>query len=113
MPVFSGGNAGHLWLLWGSTGGYILSFPIASWLVGRFWQKVGGRLPNRVMGMLLATALVYLLGSMRLAAVKGLDLLGALYLGVLPFVALDMVKLAVAAGASQKLLRRARKIFQV
>ena len=112
VPVFSGGQAGSSWLV-GATGGYIWSFWIASLVVGLFWRKESSELGRKLTGMLLASAAVYVLGSLHLAVVRDLGFKALMVQGVVPFLPLDLVKLAAATGVSYGLLTKVRRIFQV
>ncbi len=103
LPVFSGGAAGfgHLF---GATGGYLLGFLPAAWLVGAGIQR--NQRPEHGLSRfslirdaaVLASALtlIYLLGSTWLWAVTGLAWHRVLALAVFPFVVLDLVKIATA-----------------
>lgn len=80
--------------LFGPTGGYLLAFAPAAWLVGR----LGGRGWRLVAAMLVADALILGVGTLQLSLVGGLPLGAALWAGTLPFVPGDLLKLALAAG---------------
>jgi biotin transport system substrate-specific component len=97
LPVFAGGGSGPIWLL-GPTGGYLVGFVAAAWVVGwlceRLWDhSVAGALVI----MLAGSAAIYLLGLPRLAHFVGID--NALSMGLVPFVAGDLLKIALAAIA--------------
>jgi biotin transport system substrate-specific component len=107
LPVFAGwaSGAGQITsyaagvLVLGATGGYLLGFVFAGALVGRLaelgWDRhLGGSLA----AMLLGNVVVYLVGVPWLMAALGVDLSTALEQGVYPFVAGDLIKLALAAG---------------
>ncbi len=110
LPVFSGFTAGAGKLL-GPTGGYLIGFlpmtVIAGLVVERFYQK-------RILcflAMLLGTAVCYLFGTLWLAYVGGYSFVAALHIGVLPFLPVDFLKMALAAAFGpqlRKLLLRAR-----
>jgi biotin transport system substrate-specific component len=102
---FAGGTTG--WgVLTGATGGYLLAFPLAAGLVG--W--VVDRFPERrsfrwlFATMLVADAVILLVGSAWLAAVLGLGLPAAFVQGALVFVPGDVTKAAGAAAAATALL---------
>ena len=95
FPVFAGGGSGPIWLL-GPTGGYLVGFVAAAWVVGwlceRLWDhSVAGTLVI----MLAGSVTIYLLGLPWLAHFVGID--NALSLGLVPFVAGDLLKVALAA----------------
>ena len=104
LPVFAGGGAGVGWLL-GPTGGYLLAFPLAAWLVGYTVERwAADRHPlSSFAAMLVASALIYAGGLLGLAVWGALGgrahgLVQLLALGVYPFVAGDLFKAALAAG---------------
>lgn len=83
----------------GPTGGYLVGFLLAAGLVGRLaelgWdRRIGGSLA----AMLLGNVVVYLVGVPWLMAAYGQGLSWGLQHGLYPFVAGDLVKLAVAGG---------------
>lgn len=95
LPVFAGGTAGALHLI-GPTGGYLIAFPVAAAATGgllrnprSLWQAVIAC----VVGMLI----IHLGGAAWLAAI-GNDPAVALRVGVLPFLAGDVLKVGLAAA---------------
>ena len=99
LPFFAGGANGveHLF---GSTGGYLVSYPIAAglvgWLAERGWDR---RFSTTVAAMLLGNLVIYVFGAGWLAFGVGLGLGKALTLGVLPFLIGDAIKIALASVA--------------
>ena len=107
-PVFAGTPEKGIGLpyMLGPTGGYLLGFAaaaaIAGWVAERssHWLSIG-------LGVLAATAAIYVLGAGWLATMVGLD--KAITLGVVPFLLGDLVKLLLVtaiAAAGLKSLRR-------
>lgn len=92
LPVFAGGLAGAVWLI-GPTGGYLLAFPVAAGVSGYLARERGwvGALLGAVAGMVV----IHLGGLAQLTVITG-DLGNALRLGTLPFLAGDVVKVALA-----------------
>ena len=104
LPVFAGGGAGLAWLL-GPTGGYLLGFVAAAWLVGALVERSGsGRRPlPTFLAMLAASAAIYAFGLAGLAGWtllvgKPVSLPGLLALGFYPFALGDLLKAALAAA---------------
>lgn len=98
-PVFAGGAT----LLTIPTAGYLAAFPMAAWIVG-----VAAARESRTalpLGLLAATALIYLFGSAWLAAWTGQSYGTALTLGALPFIPGDVMKVVAVLGVA-KLGRR-------
>lgn len=108
LPVFAQGHSGPLWLL-GPTAGYLYSYPLAAfvagWLSERGW---GNRTLRSVAGMLAALTVIYIGGWAWLAALTNAR--AAFALGVAPFIAADIVKVAIGAALlpyAQKFIARA------
>ncbi len=96
LPVFAGGTGG-IGRLAGPTGGYLIGFLPAVWAVGAVSRLGRGRVIHDVIGMILGTAIIYLLGVGWLMVVTGLASAKALAAGMLPFLPGDAAKIAAAA----------------
>ena len=103
LPVFSGTPQRGIGLAYmaGPTGGYLLGYLAASWLVGMLARGRG--LAGRVGAMLAGLATIYACGLAWLAAFVPAGAL--LSTGLLPFIAGDLVKLALVAAGSAALAR--------
>ena len=96
MPVFSGWSGG-LPQLFGPTGGYLLGFVAAAWLTGWLSERGAERSPKTAWAAFLAAeAVIYAVGLPWLAVFVG-GWSRALTLGLLPFIAGDLLK-AIIAG---------------
>jgi biotin transport system substrate-specific component len=96
-PVFSQGHGGPAWLI-GPTAGFLFAFPAAAWVEGRFSELGWNRSAVRsIAGMLLALAVLYLGGWSWLASGWGLGARAAATAAVVPFLAADLVKVAIAS----------------
>jgi biotin transporter BioY len=94
--VFSGGRAGVAHLL-GPTGGYLLGFILAAFLVGLLCERGATRSWLAMLAVLAAGALlIYVPGVVWLGAFTGTQ--KALALGVAPFLLGDALKVIVGAG---------------
>lgn len=102
VPVFSGWGAGALYLL-GPTGGYLIGFAAAAWIVA-----AGCRLNRRkslsgfVASMIAGVIAVYACGAFWLVLFYGWGMKNIYFLGILPFVAPDVMKAVLAAVAVQR-----------
>lgn len=97
LPVFAGGTAG-LQVLMGPTGGYLFAYPVAAAVVGLIApaQRAPG-LVRTAFGMLVGLALIYA-GGGGWAMLVGGKAFGVVLSGwVLPFIPLDLVKVALGA----------------
>ena len=101
LPVFAGGRAG-LGVLFGPTGGYLAGFVLGAGVTGlAAWRRASlGWLRGLAFGV-GCLAVVYAVGVARLAAVLHLGARQALVVGFLPFVAQDLLKVAVAVAVAR------------
>jgi biotin transport system substrate-specific component len=113
LPVFAASATlppGPLRLL-GPTGGYLMAYPIAAFLVGYLAERgFDRRYLTSVVAMMAGLVVVYAGGAIWLSTLLGVQ--GALAAGVYPFIAADVVKLVAAAGVLPglwKLLGRASR----
>ena len=107
LPFFSGGASG-LSHLFGATGGYLVSFIPAAYVIGRMAEHGLERsVRTSILPFLTGTAIIYLGGVTWLAIVLG-SLPQAILLGLVPFLIGDAIKLTAAALA----LPAAWKIIQ-
>ena len=115
LPVFAASATlppGFLRLL-GPTGGYLIAYPIAAFVVGMLAERgFARRYASSIAAMLVGLAIIYAAGTLWLAYFARLasgsaavGLAAALTTGVYPFVLADLVKLAAAAGITPGLWR--------
>lgn len=97
-PVFAkmSGGAG---ILVGATGGYLLSYPIAAFVIGFIMEKKRD-FKTAIMAMLLALVLIYGMGLVQLKYVTGLSWNAAYMAGVAQFIIPDIIKMVMAAVLS-------------
>lgn len=96
-PVFAGGGAGLAFLL-GPTGGYLLGFVAGAALCAFIIQGRRDSLFRVVGGMLAGLMMIYCFGVLRLAIYLAGDTFMAIRLGVVPFITIDLLKVAAAAA---------------
>src|SRR5207237_7900584 len=99
LPVFTPYGLPGIARLLGPTGGYLLAYPVAAFAVGRL---VGATDPGRKPGVarlslavFTGLVLIHLGGLAQLLILTG-SATGALRLGTLPFLAGDLMKVAIA-----------------
>ncbi len=110
VPLFAGGG-GYLHIL-GPTGGYLIGFIVASWIVGRLLDSGKGLPFIKVLPvMALASLVIYLLGTVHLALVVNVGLRKAIFMGVLPFIPGDTLKVLAAAVLYWRFNGRLSKLF--
>ncbi len=104
LPVFALPGAGPAYLL-GPTGGYLVGFVAASFVVGRLLGGSPRRsVPFSAAAFLLGAATIHVCGLAWLSVVLG-GPATALHAGVLPFVLFDLAKVMVATGIYAGYLR--------
>jgi biotin transport system substrate-specific component len=108
LPVFAGGMGG-IGRIVGPTGGYLIGYLPAVFLIGLLSER-WDRILSDVLAMVLATAVIYAAGVAWLHALTGLSWQKTLAVGMLPFLPGDAVKIAAAAAIAKALrpmIRRA------
>lgn len=103
-PVFAGGSAG-IGVLLGPTGGYLLSYPLAAFVIGVLLHrgldtrniKTAG-LPLLVGAMVAGTAIIYASGIAGLMVSLGLGPVEAFVSGAAAFLPAEAAKIAAAVG---------------
>jgi len=100
LPVFAGG-AGGIGRFYGPTGGYLLAYLPAVYLIGAITERSQRGLARQAVALILATALIYLIGVSWLKAVTAISWPQAVGAGMLPFLPGDAIKIAAAVGVSR------------
>ncbi|NIM03846.1 biotin transporter BioY [bacterium] len=97
LPVFAKGSSG-LGVLLGPTGGYLVGFVPAAFLIGWILEKKE-KPPYALifLAMVVGLLAIYLPGVGWLMWVARMNLVKALFLGALPFLPGDVVKIVVGA----------------
>jgi len=94
LPVFTPVGLPGVARLFGPTGGYLLAYPVAAFAVGALAGD-GARTPRLALAALIGMVLIHLGGLAQLLLITG-SAAGALRLGTLPFLAGDLIKVALA-----------------
>lgn len=102
LPVFAG-FSGSLGVLLGSTGGYLLVYPLMAAAVALGRRLWGGKLPSLAASMLIALLLCYAGGTAWFMAVTQKSLAVSLAACVFPFVPVDLCKIALASAVGSRL----------
>ena len=96
-PIFAGGGAGLAFLL-GPTGGYLLGFVAGASLCAFIIQGRRDSFARVLGGMLAGLMMIYCFGMLLLAIYLAGDTVMAFRLGVVPFITIDLLKVAAAAA---------------
>ena len=95
LPVFAGGGAG-LPVLVGPSGGYLVGFVAAAFVIGLLAQRGMDRsILRTALAMVVGTLVIYLFGYAWLASLIGME--KAFLFGIQPYLWGDAMKLVVAA----------------
>jgi len=92
LPVFALPGAGPAYLL-GPTGGFLVGFVMAPWVVGR--MAAGRGLAGRFLATLVGAAVVHLCGFSWLLVQSGGNAAAAVLAGFAPFFLFDLSKVIV------------------
>lgn len=106
LPVFAGGTGGFGALV-GPTGGYLVGFIVAAFVIGKLVELKGEESESSIVwglfSMIVGIIVIYLIGFVQLSVVAKLSLQKAFMVGVLPFIAVDLLKAIVASIVAVKL----------
>jgi biotin transport system substrate-specific component len=102
LPVFAGGTGG-VGKFVGPTGGYLLGFAAAAYLVGVISERGRGRVAIDVLAMLAGTVVLYAFGVSWLKVVTGMSVSKAVAVGMVPFLIGDLLKIAAAIPIARAL----------
>jgi biotin transport system substrate-specific component len=96
LPFYAGGESG--WEVFaGTTGGYLVGFVVAAWIVGFLAERSQDRtIASAVPAFLSGSLVIYLFGVPWLAHALDVGWVEAAGLGAVPFVIGDLVKAALA-----------------
>lgn len=94
LPVFSGFSGG-IGTIIGPTGGFILSFPIMSFIIGLVCKKTDNKILI-FLGIMLASIPNYLMGMLQFSLVTGSTFYNSFLVSVLPFILVDIIKIVLA-----------------
>ena len=108
LPVFYGGTAGLQHFV-GPTGGYLIGFLPAAYIVGLVSERTAARIAPQVLAMIGATLVIYSLGVAWLVQSTQMSFSKGLAVGMYPFLIGDALKIGVAvpmARAIRPILHR-------
>lgn len=104
LPVFTGFNSG-LAAVTGPTGGYIVGFIFTALIVGFSVEKVGRKIWQNILFMVIGILVCYLFGTVWFVIAYKVSFVSALSTCVIPFLLPDAVKIVLAAVLVNRLKR--------
>jgi biotin transport system substrate-specific component len=110
IPVFSPTGPGGLAQLFGTSGGYLMAYPLVAFLAG-IARRLSDRVPRFLSATIssgLAVIVLFVLGAGWLMRLAHLSLHQTWIAGVAPFLPGEIVKVFVAAGIYSALYRSKR-----
>lgn len=102
LPVFSGGLGGISRMV-GPTGGYLLGYLPAVYVIGLITEKVKQNMVFDVIAMSCGCIIIYLCGVTWLKILTGMTVSKTLAVGMYPFLIGDALKIAAAAAIAKSL----------
>lgn len=104
LPVFHSFTGG-LGILTGPTGGYIIGYIAAAWLIGFMSEKLGHGFLKNIISMIAGLAVCYALGTMWFMYITSTGLPAAVIMCIVPFLIGDAIKIAAGALLVNKLYK--------
>ena len=101
MPVFAN-FAGGISVLFGPTGGFLLGYPLMAFIIGYAKEKFNSNFITSI-SMILGLAIVYTLGTIMFSFIT---ILQSLIYCVVPFIAVDILKLILAYIIGETVCKR-------
>lgn len=111
LPIFAGGTGG-IGHFAGPTGGYLLAYLPAVFLISLISGRTKRSLIRDLSALLIGSATVYLIGIAWLKMVSGMQWSAALTAGLLPFLPGDILKIAVALLLSKNFTPRIQQFLE-
>jgi len=106
LPVFTVPS------LFGPTGGYLVGFALAAFIIGRMLDHYSAADFKKItLAMFLGLVVLFTTGTVWLSIFLHISLIKAFALGVAPFIVGDIIKLLAAATIYQRIQKQARATF--
>lgn len=110
LPVFQSYAFGMAHIL-GPTGGYLAGFLAASFIVGRMLKGSDNSIARIIASFAIGNIALYTLGILWLMIAYRAGFLNAIAIGVLPFIAVEAVKILAATFIYRRIAGRSKSIF--
>jgi biotin transport system substrate-specific component len=103
VPVFANFHGGLNSIL-GPTGGYLISYPIIAFIIGKIIEKKYN-IAITTLGLCISLLICYSMGVLQLSFVTKMSLQKAIMLGAAPYILLDSAKILAAYLVGVKVRR--------
>jgi len=110
LPCFAGAGSGIFYIL-GPTGGYLIGFILASFLLGNFIKLSKNNATSVFLSFCMADFVLLISGVLWLKVIFGYNFGRLMFIGFFPFVIGDLIKIAAATAIYLKLQSRIKEIF--
>jgi len=110
LPIFTAIGSG-LGYLWGPTTGYLFGFVLASFFLGKTLEYSRNNIWRIFLLFCLADLMLLACGAIWLKIILGINIKTALFIGILPFIPGDLLKIAIGCGVYKGLKGRAKEIL--
>ena len=110
LPLFQG-HAFGMAHIFGATGGYMIGFMAASFLIGKILEKESQNLFKIAASFAIGNVVLYTLGTLWLMLIYRISFINAIVIGVLPFFTIELAKIFLAAAVYSKISHRSKAIF--
>ncbi|MDD5669604.1 MAG: biotin transporter BioY [Candidatus Omnitrophica bacterium] len=110
IPLFTGTGSGLAYVC-GPTGGYLAGFIAASVCTGRLMNNSRHTFLSALGIFIAADMILFLCGLLWLKVLYGYSFTVLVYMGLLPFIPGEIVKITVAVALYEKIKTRSREIF--
>ncbi len=104
IPVFAQMSGGP-GVIFGPTGGFLVSFPIVAFIVGYFSQQHKSKM-SVMLGMILGLVTIYIIGTLQFSLITKVSFMSGLMACVLPFVFIDLIKIGLAYVIGSSIYKR-------
>lgn len=105
FPVFAGMKGGFQ-VLAGPTGGYLIGFVVGVFVIGWIMERGETKLVRIIAANIVGLLIIYAIGVSMLKFVTQMDWEKAFFVGVVPFLVTDLVKLTIASVIGLEIRKR-------
>lgn len=110
LPVYAGGSSG-IGALFGPTGGYLISFLVAAFVIGKFIEKTNSSFLSVVVANTIGTIIPLFIGTVWLKYAVAISFTQAFAQGFVPFILAGVIKTIAASIVVVILYKRVPRKF--